>query len=108
MSVNQFWDQVRKTEQQLVVDGVEEQPWLVSVETPRRISYPGRVTRVVDRRRAAQLIVEGTHQVASEEQVAQFQVEQERQRSHVEDFEARREGRLNVPLPSVTGVNKDG
>ena len=94
MDLLKYWNDVRTEMAKLPRQRIF---YLVSIENPDKGITAGRVMDLSDPKQVARRIVERTHILASAEQIAAHQADQERQSEELAAVELARKGQLAMP-----------
>ena len=94
MDLQKYWNDVRAEVAKLPRQRIY---YLVSIDNPDKGITAGRVMDLSDAKQVARRIVERTHVLATAEQIAAHQVDQERQSEELAAVELGRKGQLAMP-----------
>jgi hypothetical protein len=94
MDLGKYWSDVRAVMEKLPRQQIY---YLVSIENADKGIIAGRVMDFADPKMVARRIVERTHILATEEQIAAHKVAQERQEEELAAIELKRKGQLAMP-----------
>jgi len=92
--LNKYWNDVRAVQAQLPKARIY---YLVTIDNPEKDVAAGRVMDFGDSKQAARRIVERTHVLATAEQVAAWQAQQQKQVEELAEAELNRKGQLAMP-----------